>query len=82
MWHNKKKNAMPGVPAPAKPAAKNATAQMNPDKPSSATLKIGTPEIRVGLSAAKIPTMNLKPSKNPKMGMPKAIKIPKPKKVK
>ena len=73
--------------APAKPAPVNATAQANPS-PQTSTIKVGSPEIRIGLDGAstrsgmlgkdmlkigKKPTMNTKPKG---IKMPK-VKIPK-----
>jgi hypothetical protein len=92
MWHHNKKNPMVATPAkaPAKPNAANATAQADPKpSPQTSTIKIGSPEIRIGLDGAatrsgmlgknilkigKKPTM---PTKSKSMKLPKIPKIPK-----
>lgn len=88
MWHHNKKNPLITTPAkaPAQPNVPNATAKANPQ---TSTIKIGSPEIRIGLDGAatrsgmlgkdmlkigKKPTMPTKPKS---MKLPKIPKIPK-----
>jgi len=55
MWHHNKKNPMAvNTPkAPAKPATANKTAQSYPKpSPMTSTIKVGSPEIRIGLDGA------------------------------
>lgn len=79
MWHNKPKNQMVAS-APKAPAPLNATAQANKGD-SGASLKFGSPTIRVGLNAAKaMPSTGSK--KTPFMTNPvKGPKMPKNKKM-
>jgi hypothetical protein len=51
MWHHNKKNPLISTPskAPAQPNVANATAKANPQ---TSTIKIGSPEIRIGLDGA------------------------------
>jgi len=79
MWHHNKKNPMVSTPAkaPAKQAPYNATGQSS----SSSSIKMGSPEIRIGLDGAsrrsgmgedKIPK-----DKKSIMPKPKKARIPK-----
>ena len=91
MWHHNKKNPLITTPAkaPAQPNAANATAKANPQ---TSTIKMGSPEIRIGLDGATtrsgmIGNDMLKPSSPKKTtmnttGFKSMVKIPKPKKAK
>jgi hypothetical protein len=92
MWHHNKKNPLITTPAkaPAKPNPVNETAQAEPKpSPQTSTIKVGSPEIRIGLDGAAtrsgmIGKDMLKPSFPKKVTMniakpkvPKGIKMPK-----
>lgn len=82
MWHHNKKNPMEAnkPKAPSKPALVNASAK--PSK-QTATIKVGSPEIRVGLDGAMkrsnmIGEDMMKPKMPKKVTMPgKKIRTPK-----
>jgi len=88
MWHHNPKNPMKVNPpkTPARPAGLNASAE---PKSSSATLKIGSPEIRVGLDSIRQPKSSMikrvGPEKTPTLtndiSMPKMPKVKKPKSI-
>ena len=77
MWHHNKKNPMISTPAkaPAKPAPVNSTAQSS----SSSSIKMGSPEIRIGLDGASRRS-GMGEDKFPKMPKDKKVAMPKPKK--